>query len=240
MATHEKVVHFGVSLKKTERMQINRENYAVIDKVSSGWNPRIGELRKSAYKTEEARRKTYDDEECRIYSDAWCKQWREKCLYNYDLNMAFFNNLKDKDFEKALSKLLKSIRKMREITNLAECSGMSGIYVMILDKYKQMYIGQSSNIKSRIMGHWSKKMSFDRLIYGYGKEESSVLSIDSFGALDTTRIFVLETDDLDDCERKIVNKVPDIFKLNRVGGGMPTDAYAKVEILANTNNRKLK
>ena len=50
-----------------------------------------------------------------------------------------------------------------------------------------MYIGISNDIKKRILTHWGSKKDFDRLLFG--KKENSVLSIDSFGALDTTRIF---------------------------------------------------
>ena len=42
-------------------------------------------------------------------------------------------------------------------------------------------------MKKRILGHWNRQKEFDHLICG--KIEESILSIDSFGALDTTRIF---------------------------------------------------
>ncbi len=60
--------------------------------------------------------------------------------------------------------------------------------MLVLDEYKQVYIGQSTDIKSRILHHRSKKKPFDRLIFG--SVENSILSIDSFGALDTTRIYI--------------------------------------------------
>ena len=237
MANEYKIQHFGVWIKKTPTMQINRESYAPIDKISSTWSPRIGELRKSSYETVEKRKQYYDDDECKIYSDEWCEKHREKCLKNYDLNMAFFQTLKQEDFEKALSKLLKSNKKIREVLDLDSCKGISGIYIMVLDGYKQMYIGQASDIKRRILKHWSTKKPFDRLIFG--RVDNSILSIDSFGALDTTRIFVLETYALDVSEKMAVGKIPGIYKLNRIGGGRPTDVFYTLEVLANTNHRKL-
>ena len=237
MESECKIQHFGVWIKKTPAMHINRENYATIDKISSTWSPRIGALLKSSYKTAEERKKDYDDDECRIYSDEWCESHQEKCLKNYDLNMAFFQTLQHEDFEKALSKLIKSNKKIREIFDLDSCKGICGIYVMVLDEYKQMYIEQASDIKRRILKHWSTKKPFDRLIFG--RVDNSILSIDSFGALDTTRIFILETYALDSNEKITVGKVPSIYKLNRIGGGRPADVFDTLEVLANSNHRKL-
>ncbi len=57
---------------------------------------------------------------------------------------------------------------------------------MILDNYKQVYIGIADNIKKRILQHW--KNSPNTMIVG--TKNNSKLCIDSFKALDTTRIFV--------------------------------------------------
>ena len=84
------IQHFGVWIKKTPTLYISRETYAIIDKRSSTWTPKIGKLRKSCYKSVEDRQKVYDDEECKIYSDDFCEKHREKCLQNFDLNMLFF------------------------------------------------------------------------------------------------------------------------------------------------------
>ena len=88
------------------------------------------------------------------------------------------------------------------------------------------------------MQHWSKRKPFDRLIFG--GVNNSVLSIDCFGALDTTRIFVLETTSLDSYEKIAVSKMPPHFKLNRVGGGIPADGFETLEILSEWNKRELK
>lgn len=88
------------------------------------------------------------------------------------------------------------------------------------------------------MQHWSKKKPFDRLIFGGVND--SVLSIDCFGTLDTTRIFVLETKSLDPSERFAVNKMPAHFRLNRIGGGIPSDKLEVLEVLGKWNKRELK
>ena len=71
------------------------------------------------------------------------------------------------------------------------------------------------------MSHWSGKKEFFRLIFGGA--ENSILSIDSFGALDTTRIFIREykwSYDLDAVERKLVANFNPKYRLNRVAGGL--------------------
>ena len=230
----EKIQHFGVLINKTEKNKISREHYAVIDKKSSTWYSK----RKLLYKTAEERQKYYDDEECKIYSDSFCKKWQEKCLINFDKNMAFFSQISKEDFEKALQKLIGSNKKVRQIFDLNDCKDMCGIYVLVLDEYKQAYIGQAKNIRTRIMQHWSKQKPIDRLIFG--GVDKSVLSIDCFGALDTTRIYVLETTSLDSSERLAVTKMPAHFRLNRIGGGTINDNFDMLTALSKWNLRDLK
>ena len=234
MYTGERIQHFGVWIKKSEKNKLTRENYAIIDKKSSTWYSK----RKLLYKTAEERKKYFDDEECKIYSDSFCVEWQKKCLINFDKNIAFFNQISKEPFEEALHKLIKSNKKVRQIFDLNDCKEMCGIYVLVLDEYKQVYIGQAKDIKKRIMQHWSKRKPFDRLIFG--GVNNSVLSIDCFGALDTTRIFVLETTSLDSYEKIAVSKMPPHFKLNRVGGGIPADGFETLEVLSEWNKRELK
>ena len=234
---NEKIKHFGVWIKSTASICINRDNYAVVDKNSSTWSPRIGKLRRSYYQTVAERMVDYDDDECRVYSDKWCVEHRRKCLLNFDLNMAYFDNLQHEAFEEVLVKLCDSNKAIKEIDNLNSYKGVSGVYVMVLDRYKQVYIGQSVDIKRRILRHWNTRKQFDRLLFGCVEE--SVISIDSFGALDTTRIFVLETGKLNSIEKKIVNDIPDIYRLNRIGGGRAENGIDIVDILKSTNHRQL-
>ena len=236
MAPAEKFQHFGVWIKKSPYNQICRDNYAIIDKRNSHWSPGMAEI----YDTPEALHRIYEDDECITYSDSWCEKHRNNCLLNYDLNMAYFDKIPPRDFEKALSKLINSSKKIHEVFDLNEYKAISGIYIMVLDKYKQVYIGQTTNIKRRVMHHWSRKKEFDRLIFG--RVDNSVIPIESFGALDTTRIFVLEVSEwsLDAEEKRMVNKIPNKFKLNRVGAGRPRDFVDMLEVIANSNHRNFK
>ena len=154
-----------------------------------------------------------------MHSQAWCDEHREKCLLNYDYSIQYFNNLEYDKFEKALNSLLKKRKAFKEIKDLNECKDVCGIYVMVLDNYKQVYIGKSINIKTRVLQHWSKEKDFNKLIWG--TVENSILSIDVFGCLDTTRIFVLKEDPflLDSTEYKLIEKMNQKYLLNRREGG---------------------
>lgn len=225
------IYHFGVRVKKTPRLLISRETYAVINKKNSLGNEAF------ARKVPERYEGVYEDENCTTYTDEWCNNQREKCLRNFDLNMQYMSNLSDEDFNRALTKFLK-IKKFIRILDLNDCKDMCGIYVLVLGKYKQIYIGQSNNIKRRIMDHWSKNKPFDRLIYG--SEEKSILSIDSFGALDTTQIYVFQTPYTFDYEKKFVSKMDQRFLINRTGGGIGRNKEYAMEIIANSKHRNFK
>lgn len=234
MSNLEKIQHFGVSVKKSETNRINRNNYAVIDKKSSIWSPKTP----IRYCYNQAWKKYYEDEECKIYNDAYCARHQEKCLINFDKNMEFFKQISKEEFEVALSNLIDSNKNITKILDLNDCKDLCGVYIMVLDEYKQVYIGQSTDIKKRIMSHWSKQKEFDRLLWG--NVQDSVLSIDSFGALDTTRIFVLETEKLDYYESKLQKKIPFCYKLNRIGGGSINDNLNLLIALGQWNHRSLK
>ncbi|MEF2978101.1 GIY-YIG nuclease family protein [Subtercola sp. YIM 133946] len=91
------------------------------------------------------------------------------------------------------------------------------IYIMILDDYKQAYIGQSVNLRRRIKGHWAGMLQFDRLLWGQPHE--SVLGIDVFRPLDTTRFYAAKTRNGYDLEEKLVGSIRPDYLLNRIGGG---------------------
>ena len=162
---------------------------------------------------------------------------------NYDLNMAYFNSL---DFNKFNSYLLQQCKKLKfvECYNLTNLDNKSGVYMLVLDDYKQVYIGISNNIKRRIMSHWNKRKSLERLLFG--DVCNSILSIDSFGALDTTRIFYIETFSTYETEEKIVNEFFPGYILNRTAGGIGSyetntenELSAKFSVLANRKTRNL-
>ena len=144
---------------------------------------------------------------------------RIKADINYDANLKFFESLDEHKFNKMLNKLVRKFR-LKECKDLKKLDGVNGLYVMVLDKYKQIYIGITEDIKFRIhKGHWTKTKSLERLIYG--DMFSSRISIDSFGSLDTTRIFYTNTNkDLYLLEEKIVDYASDDYILNRTKGGI--------------------
>ena len=234
MDTHEKIIHFGARIKKCDDNKISRANYAVIDKRNSLWTSKTP-LR---YSSLEQRQAYYDDEECRIYSDSFCLEWQEKCLINYDKNMVFYSQLSKSEFEEMVKKEIESFPNVRKVLDVNNYSGVQGVYLLLLDEYKQVYVGQSKDIKKRILAHWSKRKEFDRLIFG--SVNNSSLSIDSFGALDTTRIYAIETDLLDNTETAIISKIPLYFRLNRIGGGAPKDNLDIMISLGEWNLRSLK
>lgn len=226
--------YFGVGIKKKTNLLICREKYAEIDKRNHCNNEEYM-LRRYP---KDVLKKYYEDDECKIHTDEWCQKHREDCLKNYDLNMAYMESLSKADFEKELTRFLKKHKKIKQISNLNDCDNVEGIYILVLDKYKQVYIGQARNIKRRIMSHWSKTKPFDKLLFG--SVERSILSIDSFGALDTTRIYILPTQNAFSIEKELVSDFSLKYMLNRTGGGIGDDKETyQFEIIANAKTRDL-
>ena len=192
-------IHFGRKIKEKPTNYINKESY-----LSAELNKEFN----------------WNDEEIKYY--------KNKVSYNYDLNMKYFNSLDKLEFEKVLSKTIKK-HKFKECKNLSDVDGIEGVYIMVLDQYKQVYIGQSNDIKSRIVNHWDKKMKLDRLICG--DLINSRISINSFGSLDTTRIYYLKTYKRDNIEIKLVNSFKDKFILNRMAGGNMNNYVSNVNDL---------
>jgi len=166
----------------------------------------------------------------------------KRIKYNYELNMKYFNSLDGKEFNEYISKFMIE-NKFIEVKDLKQYVGIPGIYIMILDEYKQVYIGLTGNgIKERIKQHWNAKKDPERLIFG--QAFNSVLSIDSFGALDTTRIFVKTDGNLYAVENKIVDIFDKRYLLNRTMGGVGSsvtytddEKSALVAIAANAKRR---
>lgn len=230
----KRIYHFGVYLKNSSKLRISRENYAIVDNRNTAGN----ELYAQLCMPPEKRKKIYADDACTTYTDEWCQKHREDCLMNFDLNMKYMQELSSEKFEEALNAFLLKNKKFIQVFDLNECEGKSGVYMLVLDQYKQCYIGQSVSIKKRVMAHWNKTKQFDRLIWG--RVENSILSVDSFGALDTTRIFVLYTNDLMRAERRLVNSMPSEYCLNRIGGGIGEDDDYKFEIKTTAQSRALR
>ncbi|GAB3557819.1 hypothetical protein GCM10027405_03290 [Arthrobacter alkaliphilus] len=190
--------------------RLTREMYAMVNKTSSTRLPR------EWYTDEqwESLAWAYEDEEHTRLSDDFCARQREAGLENFDLNMAFFAQLSVKHFDDALNEMLRKHKGLRPVENLTAMDGQIGVYVMVLDGYRQAYIGQAWDIRKRIKRHWSGTKQFDRLIFP--DKATSILSIDSFRALDTTRILAAKTTRSDDLESRLVSTFPSDFLLNRV------------------------
>lgn len=163
----------------------------------------------------------YSDDEHRSYSDKAVERFREDALENFDLNMAFFATIPPAQFEDALTDALGRGKTLRPVTRLRDLEGKSGLYILVLDDYRQAYIGQAGNLRHRIKSHWWGTKQFDRLVFGHPHE--SVLSIDAFRVLDTTRVYAATTARPDALEARLVRHFPQSLLLNRVAGGKPDD-----------------
>lgn len=153
--------------------------------------------------------------------------------------MIFYEKLDRNKYNKTVEEIIKKY-KMIEIRDLKDCKGKKGIYILLQEKYKQMYIGQTvRNLKERIVRHWKKKPEFDRILFG--DAESSVIGVDSFGALDTTRILVLYEENknkIDELEEKMVKETPREFLNNRIGGGIHLDSIIDTKRVISTINKR--
>lgn len=142
--------------------------------------------------------------------------WSFWDVINHDLwyleKMEQLSQNSKSDFTTAINNFLAANIQFTEISNLNTVQGIPGIYLLILDEYNVCYIGQSKNIRKRIMEHWSNSKYF------------SGTGIDLFKAKDTTRIYVFpmineEYEYIDCYENVLVNNIPKRFTLNILTGG---------------------
>ena len=207
------VYHFGVKVLEGKRgLRLTREKYAIVDN-------------KSSFGVKDM-----------LYNDQWCEKHLINCLENFDLNMEYFSLLNHSEFCVEIEKFLKQNNYFTEVDDLNLYDGKAGYYLMVLDEYSQLYIGTTGNIKKRIRQHWSSSKSFDRLIFG--NVDSSILSIDSFRALDTTRIYVYETNETFSSEDKFINEIPVKFICNRMAGGRIEGGLLQAITMRKTRNLK--
>ena len=165
-----------------------------------------------------------------------CKKMAKDALENFDLNMRYFKNLDKEKFIVELDSFLLRHPEFKEVFNLNEYENVPGYYIIVMDEYCQVYIGTTSEIKRRVLAHWSKNMSLDRLVFG--QVDRSVLSIDSFRALDTTRIFAYESESTFLDENDLINDFPNEYYLNRTRGGIME--FGLTEAIANMKDRNLR
>lgn len=152
-----------------------------------------------------------------VLTDEECQRLRRDAKINLEYNLSYFTNLDREEFNQSINDFCR-ITGFVKITDLSKYSLKSGFYLMVMDEYCQFYLGCSKDLKKRIMRHWSQVMPLDRLVLF--SAEMSKLSIDSFCALDTTRIYILlaNEDSLND-EDRYINMLPDKFLANRNKGG---------------------
>ncbi|MDL5486025.1 GIY-YIG nuclease family protein [Microbacterium wangruii] len=226
--------HFGETVRRGKYgFRLAREKYALPGNRRSSFYPRREDIGERAW---EARAWRFADEEQRIYSDAYVDQQREAALQNFDRNMAFFARLDSDEFDVALISAVAAVPALKPVNDLRRWDSVAGVYIMVLDDYRQAYVGQASDIRTRIKQHWTGTKPFDRLVFG--SPDSSVLSIDSFRSLDTTRIFAARTQVPHRLEAKIERSFPPDFLLNRVSGGILLDEIRDVLTLVGTMKKR--
>lgn len=235
----EYITHFNTKIRKTNNNKMTRENYCIpTNKISYVCKKSLKfAIERMDYKIPN---EYYIDEN--TYTEKYVKEHYDECMYNYDLNIKYFSDLKHEEFDEYLKSFV-SKNKFKEISGLEEVNHIEGIYILVLDEYNQVYIGISNDIKKRILAHWSDKKDFDRLLFG--KKDNSVLSIDSFGALDTTRIFFKEVkhQSINNQEYRMVEKFKSEYSLNRVNGGINSEDDKNIrdlELIGSMKKRNFK
>ncbi len=224
------ITHFGLNLMQSKYgLKLTRDKYAIINNKSSFKDCLLLPA------------KYYTDETGKFYTDEWCIKHQKDCLDNFDLSMKYFSLLNKNEFDSEINKFLKKYKSFKKVMDLNNYENISGVYLMVLDKYKQLYIGVSNNIKRRIKQHWINYKSFDRLLFPIGAVETSVMCIDSFRALDTTRIYISQYDNYFDVEDKYINYFSPKFLCNRIGGGKYGDSLSMaIYALSTMKSKELK
>jgi len=138
-----------------------------------------------------------------------------KVYENYRINMRYFHSLSHEVFNSELIRFANK-HKFKETHDLNTLNHLQGYYIMVLDKYCQIYIGTSNDIKRRIMQHWNSPGPKG---YLWGDIYHSILSIQSFRALDTTRLFYKKSNSIYIDENKYIDNFPSEYLLNRTKGG---------------------
>lgn len=159
----------------------------------------------------------FRDEEHGQHSDLFLLVQRDQALINFDESIKYFESLPADEFEETVQLALRKCRTLKPVENLADFEDKQGLYVMVFDEYKQIYVGTASNLRKRIKQHWTAKKSFDRLVFGDPYE--SVLPVDELRALDNTRLFAARTSKAFEYERKLVDVITPRYLLNRTSGG---------------------
>ena len=141
---------------------------------------------------------------------------------NYQLSMLYFQHLDPDEFNSEINAYLKRHPEFIQVTDLNLYRDTLGIYMMVLDDYRQVYIGSTaSNFRQRIQSHWSRIKEPGKLVVG--EVSRSIMDIDSFKHLDTTRIYVYPISAegkilLKNLEYLYMKDFPAKFRCNRTNG----------------------
>lgn len=190
--------HFGITLNsKTTKQYITREN-CVSGKINKG----------DSYKL----------------SDDILEESRR----NYDYCMKYFNALSKYEFKNELDNAIETLKKenyiVEQVKDLKLYKDVKGIYIMVLEKYKQIYIGQTTNsVRQRIYRHWNSEER--EILDLHRDDEFAMMHINCFGALDTTKLYVIvlfNQKEINELEKRIITLFSSRFILNGAKGGKPS------------------
>jgi hypothetical protein len=145
--------------------------------------------------------------------DNWSKL-KINCNKFYDLSISNFNIRASEDFKNEVIHFTSS-HHFSEIKDLSLTTGeQSGLYLMVLDNYKSMYLGATTDsFKHQICEHWRKQESVTSLTAG------TVLPINAFSTLDTTRLYACKINskkELVQKEHLLMSQIPLKYSLNRI------------------------
>lgn len=201
------VEHFGLNLRASEYgYQLSKDNFAVFNNRNT-----TGKERRNP--------QDFKDSSMDEYTDQWCRDIIKLCMKNYEMNMKYCSMLNHDKFNGIISSFLNKFPEFTEITDLKPYKGAAGYYVLALDAYSQLYVGHSKDITRRIRQHWSRVIPLDRVMFPTKNAESSVISIDSYRAWDTTRIFI-SLSNSDEKENNYIQFFPKCYLCNRIGGNI--------------------
>lgn len=217
------IEHLGLRLRGNESsLWLSPETYVTTSRrLHQGWPHGslsgdvsqpcwLGELCGSSYELDEGgwHRKVAPE----LYDEL-----REQALVNLELNLRYFGGLDRAAFSGMIDGLQERFARLRTMTDLTVLDGVPGVYVLVMDGYCQAYVGQSGDMLRRIRQHWSYHRAINRLVWG--DAETSVLPVDAFRALDSTRVLAWRTTRTDLYEQRVEAAVERQFSANRIEGG---------------------
>lgn len=216
--------HFGIRVRPgcVQGLRMERSTYATVNTKPTDPGAGWALIQSGFFGAEEAAFRYADPTTCLKYSERYIGELIENALRNFDLHMMYFERLDQQEFEESLDTVLAAFPEFQPVIDLNQWRERPGLYIMVLDGHRQVYLGQSKDVFKRIQQHWANNKSLDRLVFG--RVDESVMPVDAFRALDTTRIYTwaIEPKDAalrDQIEEQIVEHVDPRFSLNRVRGG---------------------